>query len=365
MPQRILLVYTKMGGGHFSMARNLQTLIKKLDPESEVGLFNFFDVGPRWIARAIEEGYNFSVQKQRWLFTIFQAFNQTRPAIDSFARVLGNRMGPAINGYLEEFRPDKVIYCYPVNHGFKRMPYMRRSKPKTLTIVTDIFSPHLYWFIDTKDQYVVASPEAYTVARRHRVAAENLHYFQTLIDPKYDTPLLPEHIAQLKTEWQLDHPYTVLITGGGPGLKISKKLVRALAALQGINIVVVCGYNQRLYAQLEAYKAAYNLTQLKVIGFTKQMYELINIANVVVTKAGPATIAEVLSQHKDIIVCDYVWPQEHGNVELLRNEKLGYFIRKPHHIAAKIKQLKDKPEQRSTLSMPNDIGRLAQYILDI
>ncbi|MCX7784308.1 MAG: hypothetical protein N2318_11785 [Meiothermus sp.] len=167
MPQRILLVYTKAGGGHLALAQNLHKLLTELEPEFEVRLFNFFDVGPRWIAQAIQDGYNFAVNKQRWLFTVFQAFYQTRPAINTFARVLGMRMAPAINEYLEEFRPDKIIYCYPVNHGFRRLPYVRKHKPKTLTVVSDIFSPHLYWFIDTKDQYVVASPEAYSLSLIH------------------------------------------------------------------------------------------------------------------------------------------------------------------------------------------------------
>lgn len=363
MPQRILLVYTKAGGGHLAMAQNLYKLLRELEPESEVRLFNFFDVGPSWIASAIQDGYNFAVNKQRWLFTVFQAFNQTRPAIQTFARVLGMRLAPAINEYLEEFCPDKIIYCYPVNHGFRRLPYVQRHKPKTLTVVSDIFSPHLYWFIDTKDQYVVASPEAYVIARRNRVPPENLHYFQTLIDPKYDQTLDPAVISRLREEWGLTQPYTVLVTGGGAGLKISFKLVRELIGIEGINLVVVCGYNQKLYRQLEAFKLKNQISNLILFGFTNQMYELINVSNVVVSKAGPATITEVLSQRKDLIVCDYVWPHEYGNVELIRHEKLGFYIRQPRKIAEKIRELKARPPEGKTLSLQNDILHLTKHIL--
>ena len=232
-------------------------------------------------------------------------------------------------------------------------------------MVSDIFSPHLYWFIDTKEQYVVASPEAYSIARRYRVPPENLHYFQTLIDPKYDTPLDPQEVARLRLEWGLKHPYTVLVTGGGAGLKISFRLVRELVKVDGINVVVVCGYNQKLYRQLEALKEKNRLSNLILFGFTHQMYELINVSNVVVSKAGPATIAEVLSQHKDLIVCDFVWPQEYGNVELIRHEKLGYYIRQPRKIVEKIKDLKSCPQERKTLNLQNDIVRLARYILNL
>jgi UDP-N-acetylglucosamine:LPS N-acetylglucosamine transferase len=365
MPQRILLVYTKAGGGHLALAQNLHKLLTELEPDSEIRLFNFFDVGPRWIGQAIQDGYNFAVNKQRWLYTVFEAFYQTRPAINTFARVLGMRMAPAINEYLEEFRPDKIIYCYPVNHAFRRLPYVRKHKPKTLTVVSDIFSPHLYWFIDTRDQYVVASPEAYSIARRCRVPPENLHYFQTLIDPKFDKPLDPGEVARLREEWGLTHPYTVLVTGGGAGLKISLNLVRELVKMQDINVVVVCGYNQKLYRQLEAFKQKNRISNLVLFGFTKQMYELINVSSVVVSKAGPATIAEVLSQHKDLIVCDYVWPQEYGNVELIRHEKLGHYIRHPRKIAEKIKELKTHPYDRKTLNLQNDIVRLVKYILSL
>ncbi|MER3482529.1 MAG: glycosyl transferase, partial [Meiothermus sp.] len=216
MPQRILLVYTKAGGGHYSLAQTLYRILRQLEPEATVELFNIFDVGPRWIGQAVEDGYNYSVQKQRWMFTIFSSFNSNKPAISGWARVLGTRLGPRINEYLEKFKPDKLVY-YPVNHGFRRLRYVREHKPKTLTVVSDFYSPHVYWFLDIKDQYVVASPEAYTVARRHRIPPENLHFFQNLIDPKFGTPLSAEEVVRLKQEMGLEHPYTVLITGGGAG----------------------------------------------------------------------------------------------------------------------------------------------------
>lgn len=360
-----MLVYTKMGGGHYSLAQTLHRVIKELDPEAEVELFNFFDSGPRWIAQAFEDGYNFSVQKQRWIFTVFASFASNRPAINAWARVLGTRLAPRVNKHLEQAHPDKLVYCYPVNHGFKRLSYVRKNKPKTLTIVSDFYSPHVYWFVDTKDQYVIASVEAYNIARRYGVRSENLHFFQNLIDPKYAEPMAPEALDRFNRELDLPYRFTVLVTGGGPGLKITKKLVNELIQVPEINILVVCGYNQRLYKQLEALKKAHNLHQLKLFGFTKQMYELINASDVVVTKAGPATISEVLSQHKDLIVCDYIWPQEAGNVEMIQRENLGSFIRKPHQIAEKVQELKSQRRERKTLSTTNDVVRLAKYILDM
>lgn len=365
MAQRILLVYTKAGGGHYSLAQTLYRVLRQLEPSAEVELFNVFDVGPRWIGQAVEDGYNYSVQKQRWIFTIFSSFNSNKPAISTWARVLGSRLGPRINEYLEKFRPDKLIYCYPVNHGFRRLRYVKQQKPKTLTVVSDFYSPHVYWFLDTKDQYVVASPEAYTIARRNRIPAENLHFFQNLIDPKFGSPLGASEIARLKAEMNLAQPYTVLVTGGGPGLKITYKLVQELVKLEGINILVVCGYNKRLLGQLEALKTRHNLSHLHLFGYTQQMYELINVSDVVVTKAGPAAIAEILSQHKEMIVCDYIWPQERGNVELLQQEHLGYYIRQPRKIAEKIAELKDRVGKRSVSSTPNDAVKLAQFILEL
>lgn len=365
MPQRILLVYTKAGGGHYSLAQTLYRLLRQLEPSAEVELFNVFDVGPRWIAQAVEDGYNYSVQKQRWIFTIFSSFNSNKPAISTWARVLGSRLGPRINQHLEKFKPDKLVYCYPVNHGFRRLRYLKQHKPKTLTVVSDFYSPHVYWFLDTKDQYVVASPEAYTIARRHRIPAENLHFFQNLIDPKFGSPLPAPEVQRLKAEMGLQQPYTVLVTGGGAGLKITWRLVQELIKLEGINILVVCGYNGRLLGQLEALKTRRNLGNLHLFGYTSQMYELINVADVVVTKAGPAAIAEILSQHKEMIVCDYIWPQERGNVELLQQERLGHYIRSPRRIAEKISVLKSRVGERKAVPTPNDAVKLAQFILEL
>jgi UDP-N-acetylglucosamine:LPS N-acetylglucosamine transferase len=59
--------------------------------------------------------------------------------------------------------------------------------------------------------------------------------------------------------------------------------------------------------------------------YSTQVYELLNIADVVICKAGPATIFEVLSQGKPMIIYKKFWPQEEGNVEYILKHNAGIF----------------------------------------
>jgi len=70
-----------------------------------------------------------------------------------------------------------------------------------------------------------------------------------------------------------------------------------------LRFFVVCGKNEELYASLtELLEGHSKAKQFEIIGFSKQVYELMNIADVVLCKAGPATVFEVISQGKPMII---------------------------------------------------------------
>ena len=62
------------------------------------------------------------------------------------------------------------------------------------------------------------------------------------------------------------------------------------------------------------------------------VYELINIADVVITKGGPNTIMEILMSGKIPIVNSYIWEQEKGNLEFVVQNGLGVYEPTPYRV---------------------------------
>jgi processive 1,2-diacylglycerol beta-glucosyltransferase/1,2-diacylglycerol 3-beta-galactosyltransferase len=67
--------------------------------------------------------------------------------------------------------------------------------------------------------------------------------------------------------------------------------------------------------------------ELAVFGFIDFVYELLNAADIVITKCGASTIMEILMLKKIPVIIDYLWEQELGNMEFVRDNQLGIFER--------------------------------------
>ena len=62
---------------------------------------------------------------------------------------------------------------------------------------------------------------------------------------------------------------------------------------------------------------------MHVLGFTDKIPEYFRAVDLLVTKAGPGTLAEANAAQLPVVVYDYVPGQERGNVDFVRHNGLG------------------------------------------
>jgi 1,2-diacylglycerol 3-beta-galactosyltransferase len=62
---------------------------------------------------------------------------------------------------------------------------------------------------------------------------------------------------------------------------------------------------------------------MHVLGFTNKVAEYFRAVDLLVTKAGPGTLAEANAAQLPVVVYDYVPGQERGNVDFVRHNGLG------------------------------------------
>jgi 1,2-diacylglycerol 3-beta-galactosyltransferase len=222
------------------------------------------------------------------------------------------------------------------------------------TVVTDLGSGHSMWFSKNVDKLYVASERLRKIAKRRAKAPEEM-IFKAGLPIRHDFAVQAENMGDRTTEAgeayqrmmreflgaDRDKKF-VLVMGGGEGVGSLSSIVDELYTefyKQGVDatICVVCGRNERLKKQLEtrdwdavaakaekkprkhrrllnyfhrvrrsrkideAIKKAEELEELphakgKVdvvgLGFVTNMAEYMAASDVLVTKAGPGTIAE-------------------------------------------------------------------------
>lgn len=130
--------------------------------------------------------------------------------------------------------------------------------------------------------------------------------------------------AEARAKLKLTNHYTCLVSLGGEGIStniillINKLLEHPLKP----QILVIAGRNHALLAKLQAIK----YPQLHPKGFVNNMVDYLTACDVVIGKAGPASVMEALAIGRQVLVTSYAGLNELKLCRFLEKESLGQRI---------------------------------------
>jgi 1,2-diacylglycerol 3-beta-galactosyltransferase len=115
----------------------------------------------------------------------------------------------------------------------------------------------------------------------------------------------------------------IVLAGGGEGCGgIGRRAAALLRRFADVHVIAVCGRNIRLQRQLQR-RAAQAGGRLTVTGYTRQLPDLLRCADLVVTKAGPGTIAEAACCGAPLLLTKQLPGQERGNAAFVISAGAG------------------------------------------
>jgi 1,2-diacylglycerol 3-beta-galactosyltransferase len=198
-----------------------------------------------------------------------------------------------------------------------------------VTIVTDLARTHAAWRFADVD-LIIAPPAA---ERGLPVTREF-----------WSGPLLPAERAMLRRSLGLgENEFLVLLTGGAEGSGgIARRAEAILRSFADVDVIAVCGRNARLKRRLDR-RAGRSRGRLTVTGFTRNMADLLRCCDLVVTKAGPGTIAEAACCGAPMLLTSHVPGQEAGNAELVALASAGRGLPSVRQLVTEIGRLRDDP----------------------
>lgn len=364
----------KTGGGHLAPARAIFNYLSKHFPDKvESKLIYGFEKTPRWVQYIVEDGYRMLQYTGKWFFEFLYALNK----LPLIARISCNLLAPFMNKYLEEVilkeRPERIV----IFHFFCIIPIYRILKKHKLsipvqTVITDPFTPHPMWFLVKNQNFIVFSKLLeQRIIKKGR--GYSVHNFPFILDEKFSQALSDEDISSVKQKLDYDtSKKMLLILGGGDGIPKGEKILNEiLKSNLNVEIGIVCGKNEVLQIGAEKLKRKFNADNLKIYGYVDFIYDLINIADVILTKCGASTIMEILNLRKVPVVNDYIWEQEQGNVDYLIKKKLGIYEPQIKNLPKAVKNLLEDEklyltyqENISKEKIENGVSKVSNYIIE-
>ena len=138
------------------------------------------------------------------------------------------------------------------------------------------------------------------------------------VEPEFTRKLDREDIL-LKNNLK-DGMFTVLVIGGGFGVGPIEDIVKTINGVSnhGIQVITICGYNRSLVKRLVSIKGRLKVN-LKVLGYVDNVYDYMEVSDILISKSGGITISESLAKELPMIIIFPIPGQETRNADFLTN----------------------------------------------
>ena len=328
--KKILVTYVSYGSGHKTIAEYIANYLQKFNYDIRlVDLVDTMNARTLKTVDVFDYVYNHRLEKFfSFLYKISDnGFIRKNYKIYTKKFLYNNK----VKKLYTEFNPDIVISTHW--YGSNIAAYMKEKKiinPEIITVVTD-YKVHKIWLTsyDKNEHFIVANDIVKNSLIKNNCYSNNIHSFGLPVDLKKVRDILPKE--EIINKYKLDKKKKkIFFFGGGSNSKNGNYfylnyLKKILKLESDYEILFICGKNEDLY------KVAKNLekrhSNLKILGFVTNVYELMSISDIVVSKSGGAVVTECLEMKKFLVVLPGMGGQENYNAKFIVKNNYGVRIR--------------------------------------
>jgi 1,2-diacylglycerol 3-beta-galactosyltransferase len=365
---RVLFLISDTGGGHRAAANAIAAALREIEPASDIRIEDALVKTAPFPSNWSPQIYAWGMKRARWMWGLgFFLLNGPRRA-----KWLGDLGFPGMKRRLrrliESHAPDVVVSTHPLltRVVFRSLRAMTLRPPFAI-VVTDLVTGHASWYEPGADRICLPTEQALERAASCGVPRDKMIVTGQPLPPRAEAAVAQRAALRERFGWR--EP-VVLAIGGGDGVGDLGGRVRALAAAGlAARLVVVCGKNEKLRAELAA--VSWPLP-VEVRGFVDNLHELMASADVLVTKGGPGSVIEGCLASLPILIWDYLPGQEIGNVRLVEQAGAGAYVPTAAELVRAVKSYLDDPAARAaagararTLAVPDSARRIATDVLGL
>ncbi|HEV7178841.1 MAG TPA: glycosyltransferase [Candidatus Baltobacteraceae bacterium] len=325
MTKRALFLISDTGGGHRSAANAMTAALKEIE-EPYAFEYRIEDVAAHCAFPLTQLGLGYSMAL-RYAPPVYGALyyaTNGRRRYRALVRFCEPLYRERLRDLFLSYKPDVIVSVHPLlNHAALRARADAHMQAVPIvTVITDLGKVHESWLTPEADAVVVPAREVYERALSRGISPSRLRLLGQPIHPRFDDVVGTKD--ELRDHLGLPHDKLIvmLMAGGEGGGKLLPTTLALAKAKLPVHLLVVCGRNEPLRQRLDELQPALP-TSMTVLGFTDNIPEYFRAVDLLVTKAGPGSLAEANAAQLPVVVYDYVPGQERGNVDFVRNNGLG------------------------------------------
>lgn len=371
MTRRLLFLYLTKHSGHYAAAVAIEQAARQLDARVESMLLDSFSHANPILSKVTLKAYLAALRAAPEIWEWMYDNPEFKERTAGIRELLNRGNSKKLQKILLQFNPDVVVctqgFACGVLASWKQNTGNRR--PFLVGVLTD-FVAHRYWAHPQVDLYIASNEAAKDTLVSQGVLPERVRVHGIPIHSRH---LLPVDKPALRTSLDLKPGLPViLLMGGSLGLGPMQSVIRKLDKLpQPFHMIAVTGKNDELKDRLER-KGQKLRHPTRILGFVENVHELMEIADVVVTKPGGITTAECLVKRLPMIIINPIPGQEAKNTDYLLEHDVAvqaenatvvaHYVSEFLRIPQKLHRLRDAA---GVLGRPNAAQDAARDILGL
>lgn len=314
---KVLIMSVTAGQGHNSTAKAMSAYLT--DNGCDVRILDTLRYINTFLGLTVDKGYLFLSSKAKLAYKSAYRLAEKRKKseLEISPSALTVRMAALkIKKYVDNYNPD-VIICTHVFAGvfIDILKHDYDLKAKSIGILTD-FAFHPYWEDGVELDFVVVPDKILMYQALQKGFEENqVLPFGIPINPRFENKISKQ---EARRKLALDeNKTTILVMGGSMGYGNIGKTLESIDKIDAdFQVINVCGNNKRTKEKID--KMEFSKTVLN-LGFTDNIDELMDAADLIVSKPGGLTTSEALAKGLPMVIVNPIPGQEERNTEFLLN----------------------------------------------
>mmetsp|Transcript_14653 Transcript_14653/g.25772 ORF Transcript_14653/g.25772 Transcript_14653/m.25772 type:complete len:533 (+) Transcript_14653:29-1627(+) len=344
--KNVLILMSNTGGGHKASAEAIKAAFReRYGDEYKIDIVDLWKEHTPPPLSSMPDSYSFMVKHSLLWRAAYGLTNPQQihvPYLTSMAYFCRRGIGQA----LVKYRPDLLVSVHPLMQHVpirilcQRIQQGIQDPINFATVVTDFTTCHNTWFSAAATRCFVPTDFARGLALTNGLNPKQIVQHGLPIRPVFSKPLPCRDVLRSKLGLLPNLP-AVLLVGGGEGMGRLQATVEEIQSQIGsaCQVVVICGRNRKLQEEISsqfcpsASKPNNNTMHVLPLGFVDNLHEFMAACDVIVTKAGPGTVAEALISGLPILLNGFIPCQEEGNIPYVLENEVGAFEEDPKKIA--------------------------------
>ncbi|PKL75506.1 MAG: hypothetical protein CVV27_15000 [Candidatus Melainabacteria bacterium HGW-Melainabacteria-1] len=303
----------------------------------------------RLFSRGIEEAYNQAIKMgSYWMEPLLfnSVYMMELPLVHQYIALRNAQI-------IAEFEPEAIVSFVPATQEitYHALQFLNQAQQIPLySVITDLISMRHNWIMPEQAFSFLPTDQAQAYFEQQGIPPEKMQVTGLPVHPRFYQPAA--NLAALKQKYGLDpERFTLMLLMGANGSQSIYQYCKLIDHLGlPIQLIACCGKSTLLKAQLELYAQSSN-TPIHVFGFCREIDELMQVSDLLLTKPGSVSIAESIAQNLPLLIdaSNYIMWQERGNDSYIEQHQIGMAFRSRQGLKAILSHLLDQPAKYAAL----------------